>query len=90
MGGNGHTHERGSNGSAAIAALVFSLRESQELAQELVDLSALVGCLESIHGRAIVPSEQIDEFCGANFDDMDAKGENTLEPSPRPGQGTLN
>ena len=83
-------HERGSNGCAAIPAHVFNLRKSHELAQELVDLSALVGCLESIHGRAIVPSEQIDEFCGANFDDMDAKGENTLGPSPRSGRGTLN
>src|SRR5438876_4256611 len=50
-----------------MAALVLSFRQFHELAQELSDLSAFVSCLESVHARAIEPSEQIDEFCGANL-----------------------
>src|SRR5439155_1344788 len=43
------------------------LGKLHELAQKLFDLSAFLSCLESVHGRAIEPSEPIDEFRGANL-----------------------
>ena len=50
-----------------MTSLVLSLRQFHELAQELFDFSAFVSCLESVHGRAVEPPEQIDEFRGANL-----------------------